>query len=244
MLTVCHRKRPKLCKPLLKRTMEYLASRSAAPGVRLDAKVFFTLLSSQSGCLKLIVRNVEMFGSMRVFSFYLPCSPLLVFLKDQASSRLIETVIQLSPKSLLCDLYKNHLKGNMVNLALHPIANFPIQRLTAALAKYKLVSQTVVEQRAESFTTAGNSLHGSSSVSFFAVPEVVRRAGQGRGGHLGRRSHGCDRPAGRKLCRKWREAARDYAVPSLCKPVTALPVDLGTAVDGTVMRESTAPFQF
>ncbi|XP_035490969.1 nucleolar protein 9 [Scophthalmus maximus] len=98
MLTVCHRKRPKLCKQLLKRIMEYLTSRSAAPGV----------------------------------------SPLLVFLKDQASSHLIETIIQLSHKPLLRDLYKNHLKGQLVDLALHPIANFPIQRLTSASAKYKL----------------------------------------------------------------------------------------------------------
>ncbi|KAM4728736.1 nucleolar protein 9 isoform 2-T2 [Anableps anableps] len=98
MLTVCHRKRPKLCRQLLKRTTEYLTSRSSAPGV----------------------------------------SPLLVFLKDQSSSRLIETIIQLSHKSLLRDLYKNHLKGSLVDLALHPIANFPIQRLTAASAKHKL----------------------------------------------------------------------------------------------------------
>lgn len=98
MLTVCHRKRPKLCKQLLKSIMEYLTSRSAAPGV----------------------------------------SPLLVFLKDQASSHLIETIIQLSHKSLLRNLYKNHLKGQLVNLALHPIANFPVQRLTAASAKYKM----------------------------------------------------------------------------------------------------------
>ncbi|XP_060899982.1 nucleolar protein 9 [Labrus mixtus] len=98
MLTVCHRKRPKLCKQLLKRITEYLTSRSAAPGV----------------------------------------SPLLVFLKDQASSRLIETIIQLSHKSLLRDLYKNHLQGHLVDLALHPIANFPVQRLTTASAKYQL----------------------------------------------------------------------------------------------------------
>nr|XP_046264886.1 nucleolar protein 9 [Scatophagus argus] len=98
MLTVCHRKRPKLCKQLLRRVVEYLTSRNAAPGV----------------------------------------SPLLVFLKDHASSRLIETIIQLSQKSLLRDIYKNHLKGQLVDLALHPIANFPIQRLTAASAKYKL----------------------------------------------------------------------------------------------------------
>lgn len=69
----------------------------------------------------------------------LSCSPLLVFLKDQASSHLVDTIIQLAHKSLLRDLYKNHLKGQLVDLALHPIANFPIQRLTAASAKYKLV---------------------------------------------------------------------------------------------------------
>lgn len=37
MLTVCHRKRPKLCKQLLKRIMEYLSNRSAAPGVRSES---------------------------------------------------------------------------------------------------------------------------------------------------------------------------------------------------------------
>ncbi|TKS80301.1 Nucleolar protein 9 [Collichthys lucidus] len=118
MLTVCHRKRPKLCKQLLKRITEYLSTRSAAPGV----------------------------------------SPLLVFLKDQASSRLIETIIQLSHKSLLCDLYKNHLKGQLVDLALHPIANFPIQRLTAASAKYKLFLRLFDEliQGVEAILAAGH----------------------------------------------------------------------------------------
>ncbi|XP_035527299.1 nucleolar protein 9 [Morone saxatilis] len=118
MLTVCHRKRPKLCKQLLKRIMEYLTSRSAAPGV----------------------------------------SPLLVFLKDQASSRLIETIIQLSHKSLLRDLYKNHLKGQLVDLALHPIANFPVQRLTAASAKYKMFLRLFDEliQGVEAILAAGH----------------------------------------------------------------------------------------
>lgn len=51
----------------------------------------------------------------------------------------MDTIIQLAHKSLLRDLYKNHLRGQLVDLALHPIANFPIQRLTAASAKYKLV---------------------------------------------------------------------------------------------------------
>lgn len=82
--------------------------------------------------------NLPSVRSCHLFSF-LSCSPLLVFLKDQASSHLIDTIIQLAHKSLLRDLYKNHLKGQLVDLALHPIANFPIQRLTAAAAKYKLV---------------------------------------------------------------------------------------------------------
>lgn len=76
-------------------------------------------------------------------SAFLFLSPLLVFLKDQASSRLIDTIIQLSHKSFLRDLYKNHLKGQLVDLALHPIANFPVQRLTAASAKHKLVGLDV-----------------------------------------------------------------------------------------------------
>lgn len=45
MLTVCHRKRPKLCKQLLTRTMGYLWSRSAAPGVRWGLSVALLLLT-------------------------------------------------------------------------------------------------------------------------------------------------------------------------------------------------------
>lgn len=139
MLSVCHRKRPKLCKQLLKRITEYLTTRSAAPGVRSETTFvlvffFFTLLfRNESLCCETLHNRCLCFFCVCLFS------PLLVFLKDQASSRLIETIIQLSHKSLLCDLYKNHLKGQLVDLALHPIANFPIQRLTAASAKYKLV---------------------------------------------------------------------------------------------------------
>ncbi|XP_029930123.1 nucleolar protein 9 [Myripristis murdjan] len=118
MLTTCHRKRPKLCKQLLRGIMEYLTTRSAAPGV----------------------------------------SPLLVFLKDQASSRLIETIILLSHKAILRDLYKNHLKGQLVNLALHPVANFPIQRLTAASSKYKMFLRLFDElvQGVEAILAAGH----------------------------------------------------------------------------------------
>ncbi|XP_069044165.1 nucleolar protein 9 [Lepisosteus oculatus] len=65
-------------------------------------------------------------------------SPLLVFLKDQTSSRLLEMLIAACGKLLLRDLYRNHFRGHLVSLALHPIANFPVQRLTAAAAKHKL----------------------------------------------------------------------------------------------------------
>uniref|UniRef100_W5LZ48 NOP9 nucleolar protein n=1 Tax=Lepisosteus oculatus TaxID=7918 RepID=W5LZ48_LEPOC len=65
-------------------------------------------------------------------------SPLLVFLKDQTSSRLLEMLIAACGKPLLRDLYRNHFRGHLVSLALHPIANFPVQRLTAAAAKHKL----------------------------------------------------------------------------------------------------------
>ncbi|XP_029970889.1 nucleolar protein 9 [Salarias fasciatus] len=118
MLTVCHRKRPKLCKQLLKRIVEYLTGRGSASGV----------------------------------------SPLLVFLKDQASSHLIETIVQLSHKSLLCNIYKKHLKGQLVDLALHPIANFPVQRLTAAAAKHKLFLKLFDElvQGLEAILAAGH----------------------------------------------------------------------------------------
>ncbi|XP_019724898.1 nucleolar protein 9 isoform X2 [Hippocampus comes] len=118
MLTVCHRNRPKLCKRLIKRIVEFLTSCPAAPGM----------------------------------------SPLLVFLKDQASSHLIETILQLSPKSLLRELYKHHLKGHLVGLALHPIANFPVQRLTAASAKCKLFPMLFDElvQGLEAIMAAGH----------------------------------------------------------------------------------------
>ncbi|XP_075878427.1 nucleolar protein 9 [Nelusetta ayraudi] len=85
-------------------------------------------------------------------------SPLLVFLKDQASSHLIDTIIQLAHKSLLRDLYKNHLRGQLVDLALHRIANFPVQRLAAASAKHKLFPKLFDEliQGVEAILAAGH----------------------------------------------------------------------------------------
>ena len=62
-----------------------------------------------------------------------------MFLKDQASSRLLEVVFKLSSKALLRLLYRDHLRGHLVDLALHKIANFPVQRLVAASANHKVV---------------------------------------------------------------------------------------------------------
>lgn len=95
-----------------------------------------------------------------------------MFLKDQASSRLIDTIIQLAQKSLLRDLYKNHLKGQLVDLSLHPIANFPVQRLTAASAKHKLVGHDVYCRSHHAGLRSGISLLPFASVSS-EVPKVV-----------------------------------------------------------------------
>ncbi|XP_027006656.2 nucleolar protein 9 [Tachysurus fulvidraco] len=65
-------------------------------------------------------------------------SPLLVFLKDQSCSRLIQVLFQFSQKSLLRDTYKNHLKDQLIPLALHPFANYTVQSLIAASVNYKL----------------------------------------------------------------------------------------------------------
>uniref|UniRef100_A0A4W4GWU4 PUM-HD domain-containing protein n=1 Tax=Electrophorus electricus TaxID=8005 RepID=A0A4W4GWU4_ELEEL len=68
-------------------------------------------------------------------------SPLLVFLKDKTCSRLIQTVLKFSHKALLRDIYKNHLKNQMMPLALHCFANYPIQTLIAASVNYKVCDE-------------------------------------------------------------------------------------------------------
>ncbi|TSP09060.1 Nucleolar protein 9 [Bagarius yarrelli] len=65
-------------------------------------------------------------------------SPLLVFLKDQSCSRLLQTVFQFSHKALLRDTYINHLKNQLMPLALHQFANYTIQSFIAASVKYKV----------------------------------------------------------------------------------------------------------
>ncbi|XP_016335308.1 nucleolar protein 9 [Sinocyclocheilus anshuiensis] len=98
LLTVCHRKRPLLCRKLIKGIMGYLASLSSAPGV----------------------------------------SPLLVFLKDPSCSHLMQTVFSFSQKAVLRDVYRSHLRTQLMPLALHPIANYTVQSLITASARFRV----------------------------------------------------------------------------------------------------------
>ncbi|XP_073713916.1 nucleolar protein 9-like [Misgurnus anguillicaudatus] len=98
LLTVCHRKRPILCKKINKCIMGYLTSLSSAPGV----------------------------------------SPLLVFLKDPSCSHLIQTIFKFSHKALLRNVYRDHLKDQLMSLALHPIANYTIQTLISVSSSLRV----------------------------------------------------------------------------------------------------------
>lgn len=67
-------------------------------------------------------------------------SPLLLFLRDQTSSRLLEQVLLVLEPERLQRLFKNHFQGQLYSLAEHPIANFPLQRLLDAVTSPELLS--------------------------------------------------------------------------------------------------------
>ncbi|XP_021059046.1 nucleolar protein 9 [Mus pahari] len=67
-------------------------------------------------------------------------SPLLLFLRDQTSSRLLEQVLLVLEAERLQRLYKDHFQGQLCSLAEHPIANFPLQRLLDAVTSPELLS--------------------------------------------------------------------------------------------------------
>ncbi|XP_053449517.1 nucleolar protein 9 [Nycticebus coucang] len=72
-------------------------------------------------------------------------SPLLVFLRDQTSSRLLEQVLLVLEPSRLQSLFENHFQGQLQTLAAHPIANFPLQRLLDAITTPELLSPVFEE---------------------------------------------------------------------------------------------------
>lgn len=67
-------------------------------------------------------------------------SPLLLFLRDQTSSRLLEQVLVVLEPERLQRLFKDHFQGQLYSLAEHPIANFPLQRLLDAVTSPELLS--------------------------------------------------------------------------------------------------------
>ncbi|KAM6202885.1 nucleolar protein 9 [Rhynchocyon petersi] len=72
-------------------------------------------------------------------------SPLLLFLRDQTSSRLLEQVLLVSEPPWLQNLFKDHFQGHLQTLAAHPIANFPLQRLLDAITTPELLSPVFEE---------------------------------------------------------------------------------------------------
>ncbi|CAH6831218.1 nucleolar protein 9 [Phodopus roborovskii] len=67
-------------------------------------------------------------------------SPLLLFLRDQTSSRLLEQVLLVLGPVRLQRLFEDHLRGQLHSLAAHPIANFPLQRFLDAVTSPELLS--------------------------------------------------------------------------------------------------------
>ncbi|XP_072283574.1 nucleolar protein 9 isoform X2 [Pyxicephalus adspersus] len=67
-------------------------------------------------------------------------SSLLVFLKDETSSRLLERILEVSDKKQLRSLYYSHFQGQLHMLSVHPIANYTVQRLIRATQTKKLFS--------------------------------------------------------------------------------------------------------
>ncbi|XP_034504595.1 nucleolar protein 9 isoform X2 [Ailuropoda melanoleuca] len=65
-------------------------------------------------------------------------SPLLLFLRDQTSSRLLEQVLLVLEPRKLQSLFEDHFRGQLQALAAHPIANFPLQRLLDAITTPEL----------------------------------------------------------------------------------------------------------
>ncbi|XP_006835449.1 PREDICTED: nucleolar protein 9 [Chrysochloris asiatica] len=72
-------------------------------------------------------------------------SPLLLFLRDQTSSRLLEQVLLVLEPPRLQSLFEDHFQEQLQALAAHPIANFPLQRLLDAVTTPELLSPVFEE---------------------------------------------------------------------------------------------------
>ncbi len=54
-------------------------------------------------------------------------------------SHLMQTVFSFSHKTVLRDVYRSHLRTQLMPLTLHPIANYTVQSLISASARFKVV---------------------------------------------------------------------------------------------------------
>ena len=58
-------------------------------------------------------------------------------------SRLVEQIVILADADMQKHIYERHLKGNIAHWALHPTANYIIQRLLAHVHSSQLVGYTI-----------------------------------------------------------------------------------------------------
>ncbi|KAE8588556.1 hypothetical protein XENTR_v10022611 [Xenopus tropicalis] len=86
-------------------------------------------------CAQLCDQMIEYLASRNVSA---ESSSLLVFLKDETSSRLLERILEVSEKKQLRRVFKAHFQGQLRALAAHPIANYTVQRLLSAVQTKKL----------------------------------------------------------------------------------------------------------
>ncbi|XP_041427837.1 uncharacterized protein LOC379727 isoform X1 [Xenopus laevis] len=86
-------------------------------------------------CAQLCDQMIEFLASRNVSA---ESSSLLVFLKDETSSRLLERILEVSEKKQLRRLFKAHFQGQLQALSSHPIANYTVQRLLSAVQTKKL----------------------------------------------------------------------------------------------------------
>ncbi|XP_058149640.1 nucleolar protein 9 isoform X2 [Dasypus novemcinctus] len=97
-------------------------------------------------------------------------SPLLLFLRDQTSSRLLEQVLLVSEPPKLQSLFVDHFQGQLQTLAAHPIANFPLQRLLDAITTPELVEMAAARPLGE-VTVLGSLL--LQHLLHFSTPGLV-----------------------------------------------------------------------
>ncbi|NP_001080035.1 uncharacterized protein LOC379727 [Xenopus laevis] len=89
-------------------------------------------------CAQLCDQMIEFLASRNVSA---ESSSLLVFLKDETSSRLLERILEVSEKKQLRRLFKAHFQGQLQALSSHPIANYTVQRLLSAVQTKKLFAE-------------------------------------------------------------------------------------------------------